>query len=647
MCGIVGYYSPKGQISGEKLKSACRQIHHRGPDASDIFIEGAIGLGHQRLKIIDLSDNANQPMADLAGQAVLVFNGEIYNYQALRTQLLKLGHEFRTSSDTEVLLHMYLEYGERCLAYLRGMFAFAIWDKRRKRLFLARDRLGIKPLYYCVKNGRFSFASEIKALLALEDGCARVDGQALHDYLTFRFTIAPRTLFQGIQKLSPAHSLQFSPAGIKVERYWSLDFGKHENMTDEEWIGGFRERFSEAVRYHLVGDVPVGVLLSGGLDSSIVAAVAQSELTRPVKTFSVAFAEGGVYDERPFARMVARHLGTDHHEIEMTTQDFIATLPAYIWHMDEPVADPASLPLYFVSQLAGHHVKVVLSGEGSDELLGGYGFWTQFKGYQRLKLFKKIPAAVRERVIGKLNRALFQSERLERYLGMSRHPLSNYGAMAPSFQDNVFNEEEKRELYGDAVEPRNLEDSVEKVRAAYREAERFEFLDQMLFVSMTQWLPEDLLMKADKMTMAHSLELRVPFLDHVLVEFAARMPCSLKVRKNGNKYSVKYVLKKAFADFIPAEIIEREKLGFAVPYADWFRAEMREMLHDVLLSQSARSSGIFNPLRVESLLKNYLSQPNPGRNHANHIIWDPEAKKIWSLFVLELWRQQFHVMAAV
>jgi len=638
MCGIVGIYQPEGQIDRERMESACRLIRHRGPDASNMFLDRYVALGHQRLKIIDLSDSANQPMTDADEQVVLVFNGEIYNYRELRKQLLDLGHEFRTNSDTEVLLHMYLQYGKQCLTYLRGMFAFAVWDKRRRILLLARDRLGIKPLYYRAHGGGLCFASEIKALLALDDLPVRVNAQAFHDYLTFRYTISPTTMFRGIDKLPPGHSLEFSETGIKIDRYWSLDFEKSQRMGDEDWIQAFRERFTEAVAYHMVSDVPVGILLSGGLDSSVVAAVAQSQLTQKIKTFSVAFTDGGIFDERPYARLMAQHLGTDHHDIGMTVQDFIATLPQFIWHMDEPMADPAALPLYAVSQLSGQHVKVVLSGEGSDELLGGYAFWTQFKGYNRLKLFKRLPAPLREAVFGTLNRTVFHSERVDKYLKMSQHPLSRYGALVPSFQDCVFTEEEKWNLYRESFRACALKDSVDKVRAAYEESEKFEFLDQMLFVSMTQWLPEDLLVKADKMTMAHALELRVPFLDHVLVDFAARIPGHLKIRKQGGKYIVKYILKEAFADMLPRQIVEREKLGFPVPYAKWFAGEMRDMLQDVLLSQSARSSGILNSQAVETLLKSYFSQPAVERS-----AWDPQAKKIWSLFVFELWRQRFQV----
>lgn len=642
MCGIVGSYSLHDRIDRNNLELACSLIRHRGPDASNVYCEQGVGLGHQRLSIIDLTDAANQPMGDPTGQVVLVFNGEIYNYRELRAALLSGGHQLHTNSDTEVLLHMYLEHGQKCLSLLDGMFAFAIWDRRERTIFIARDRLGIKPLYYRINDDTIAFASEIKALLALGETPARVDRQALHDYLTFRYTISPHTMFDGIRKLPPGHSLLFSEKGITVERYWAPDYRKTEVLSDEEWIVRLRHRLTASVQSHLVSDVPVGVLLSGGLDSSVMAAVMQAGLSNPIKTFSVAFSEGGLYDERPFARKVAQHLGTDHHEICISVKEFIEALPSFVWHMDEPVADPASIPLYYVSQLASRHVKVVLSGEGSDELLGGYAFWSQFKGYERLKYFKKIPAFVRESILEGLNEHFLRSKKLAGYLDMSRYPLSSYGALRPEFQDNVLSEEEKRRLYSDNFAGAQLlQDSVEKVRAAYHEVERFEFLDQMLFVSMTQWLPEDLLIKADKMTMAHSIELRVPFLDHHMVEFVAHMPTDLKIKKIGDGYSVKYALKKAFADSIPREVIDRQKLGFLVPYAKWFKTDMRAMLHDVLLSQSARTSGVFRPEAVESLLKAALASTGEQGNES----WDPRAKKVWSLFVFELWRQRFKVAA--
>jgi asparagine synthase (glutamine-hydrolysing) len=639
MCGIVGLYSATAPISQARLELACEQIQHRGPDAASIYINDKIGLGHRRLSIIDLSTAANQPMADPSGQAILVYNGEIYNYLELREELRKRGHQFRTNSDTEVLLHMYLEYGERSLDYLQGMFAFAVWDNRDNTVFVARDRLGIKPLYYSIKGDTLRFASEIKALLALEENTLHIDQQAFHDYLTFRYTLSPRTLFAGIEKLPPAHFFRFSGIGIELFRYWQPDYRKSQNLTDEEWICTVRQRFSETVRSHLVSDVPVGVLLSGGLDSSIVAAVMQAQLTARVKTFSVGFADGGVYDERPFAARVARHLGTDHYDICLTARDFIDALPDFVWHMDEPVADPASIPLFYVSELARHHVTVVLSGEGSDELFAGYGFWMRFKGRERLKLFQRIPAVLRETIIRGLNRYFVRSSRLERYLDMSQHPISLYGSLVPCYQDSVFTEEEKQRLYCADLRVRgSVQDSVEQVRSAYRNARDLEFLDQMLFVSMTQWLPEDLLVKADKMTMAHSLELRVPFLDNLFVESVTSLPTHLKVCQSGDQHVEKYVLKQAFANLLPREILGREKLGFAVPYAKWFKTEMRDLLHDVLLSRSATESGIFNATEVERAMKEALRNTNNTTT-----VWDPHAKKVWSLFVFELWRQRFKV----
>jgi asparagine synthase (glutamine-hydrolysing) len=606
-----------------------------------VYIDERVGLGHRRLSIIDLSAAANQPMADASGEVILIYNGEIYNYRELREDLRKRGHEFRTNSDTEVVLHMYLEFKDRLLSALQGMFAFAIWDKRDETIFIARDRLGIKPLYYSVKEKALFFASEIKALLALDANPVQIDRQALHDYLTFRYTVSPWTLFSGINKLPPAHYLRLSRGGMEVFRYWQPDYRKSQKLTDGEWTYAVRHEFSNAIKSHLVSDVPVGVLLSGGLDSSIVASVMQAQRTTPIKTFSVGFEEGGLYDERPFARKVAQSLGTDHYDICLTARDFVDALPSFVWHMDEPVADPAAIPLYYVSMLARQHVKVVLSGEGADELFGGYAFWTRFKGHERLRLFQKIPRYLRDTLVTAINRYFLRSDRLNRYLELSEYPLSRYGSLIPFFQDEVFTEEEKQRLYNADLRSLGvIEDSIEKVRVAYREAQDFEFLDQMLCVSMIQWLPDDLLVKADKMTMAHSLELRVPFLDHLFVESVARLPTGLKVCKNGKRFIVKSALKRAFADMIPPEILEREKIGFGVPYAQWLKGEMRDLVQDVLFSKAARESGIFDQTEVQNLVNQSLRCRQGGEKGS---LWDPQAKKVWSLIVFELWRQRFAV----
>lgn len=640
MCGFVGVFGAQSKIDLDTFGAACRQISHRGPDAFDIFSRPEIKLGHCRLSVLDLSVAANQPMCDPTGRVVVVHNGEVYNYRLLREALEGRGHRFVTTSDTEVVLAMYLEYGEHCVALLEGMFAFAVWDGRHNSLLVARDRAGIKPVYYAQTHDGFAFASEIKALLSLGLLTRSVNRQALHDYLTFRYTISPQTMFEGVHKLPPAHYAVVTESGARFTRYWSLDYSKTLTLSNDEWIATLRSKLDAAVKRQLISDVPIGLMLSGGLDSSVLATAMQRELSQPLKTFCIGVVAEGALDERYYAGIVAKHVGSEHHEIAISAKDFMDTLPAFVWHMDEPVADPASIPLYWLSKLAKRHVTVVLSGEGSDEMFGGYPFWTHYKGYARAKWARKIPGALRNRLLRPLNRFWPKSDRLEKYLEMCTQPLAAYGRFNPEFQDNVLCEEEKWRLYrnrGFTTLP--LAPSVEKVREAYRRAEDFELLDQMLSVSMTQWLPENLLIKADRMAMAHALELRVPFLDEDVVEFVARMPTDLKIRKSGAGYTVKYALKKAYQDVLPREIIERQKLGFPVPYARWLRLEMREMVFDVLLSKSAREHSPWDTAEVERLISCALAPDE----EADKAVWNPHAKKVWSLLVFELWRERFGV----
>jgi asparagine synthase (glutamine-hydrolysing) len=638
MCGIVGWYGPGRQRDVDSLRRAAAVIQHRGPDAGGEYVEAEIGLAHRRLSIIDLSEAANQPMTDPEQRAVLIYNGELYNYRQLRRLLDAKGHRFRTSSDTEVVLAAYLEWGAECVRRFRGMFALAIWDRLERRLVLARDPLGIKPLYYRLDGRMVTFASEVKALMVLDPASRRLDREALHDFLTFRYTLAPKTMFEDVFKLAAGHVLIASANGVEVSQYWEPDYRKLEKRTEADWIDCLREKLDEAVASHLVSDVPLGVLLSGGLDSSVVTAVTQAKVRGRVKTFAIGFDAGGVYDERPYARLVARHLGTDHYDIVISAKEFVDSLPSCVWHMDEPVADPAAVPLYWVSRLAREHVTVVLSGEGSDELLAGYSsFWASFKGYHRLRRFKQLRGVVGERVLAAFNRQFVRSRRLERYIEWSRHPIKAYGVLAPVFQDNVLDEDDKRRLYR-ADRPLDRADSVEKVRAAYRRARDFEFLDQMLYVSMTQWLPEDLLTKADKMTMAHSLELRVPFLDQDVVELVAHMPTDLKVRKTRSGYVEKYALKRAFRGQLPDAVLDRKKLGFAVPYAKWFRDEMRPMIGDLLLSGTGPARQLFEPHEVERLVRVALDEKRVANG-----VWDPDCKKVWTLLLLDLWAREFRV----
>src|SRR2546422_6545968 len=634
MCGIAGIlcYDPSRSPDRDLIEAMNRAMLHRGPDDGGIYLDGPVALGNRRLSIIDLAAG-HQPVDNEDGTVWITYNGETYNYADLREELLAKGHRFKTSSDTEVIVHLYEEIGERCVERLRGMFAFALWDKRRARLLLARDRLGIKPLYY-YRGGEFlAFASEIRALLALPTIQPRLNRRALHDYLSFQYTVAPQTMFEGVQKLEPGHLLVANGAETRQERYWRLDYSRKLPLSEEACIEEFHDRFVAVTRSHLVGEVPLGVMLSGGLDSTAVAAVV-SELVGQVKTFSVAFADDGEgYDERRYARLAARHFATDHHEIAMTRQDFVRGLRDYIWSMEEPMADPSSVPLYAVSRLASDHVTIVLSGEGSDQLLGGYSSASDFRGVARARWFRKIPAPVRRGLLEPLNAGLLRSSRIRRHLDLADSPLSHYLQLVPTYMGgNVFSEEGKRQLYG----PRMREDGWPRSEAvavgAYREAASFEVVDRLFSVCTTQWLPDDLLLKADKMTMAHSLELRVPFLDHTFVEFAASLPVRLKIRMNGRRNLItKYALRRAFQGKIPREIIERPKRGFPVPLQRLLREDLRSMARDLLGSRLVRESGLFDPQQVQALLQ--LSEGAGIREYL----------QLWRLLVFCIWLDLFKV----
>ncbi|HEU4797921.1 MAG TPA: asparagine synthase (glutamine-hydrolyzing), partial [bacterium] len=519
----------------------------------------------------------------------------------------------------------------RCVERLRGMFAFAIWDKRRKCLLLARDRLGIKPLYYHQGPGGFAFASEIRALLASGTISSRLNRQALHDYLTFQHTVAPQTMFEGIQKLEPGHLLVVAGHDVTKERYWSLDYSPKFTHSPEACIDEFYEQFKAVTRSHLVGEVPLGVMLSGGLDSTAVTAVV-AELIGHVKTFSVAFATGGEdYDERRYARLVARHVGTDHHEIELSQEDFARGLREYIWSMEEPMADPSSVPLYYVAGLAGEHVRIVLSGEGADELLGGYFRASDFTGLARARWFRRIPRFVRRGLLQPLNDGLVRSARIRRHLDLADRPFRDYFQVVPAYMGvNVFSHDAKQELYGPRMRADGFRPPEALVVDAYRRAAGLEFADQLLAVYTEQWLPDNMLLKADKMTMAHSLELRVPFLDHTFVEFVARLPVQLKMRMNGHRSLLtKYALRRAFAGKIPPEIIERPKRGFPVPLQQLVRHDLRPMALDLFGSRVVRESGLFDPHKLRGL----FDRPAV----------DGHDYRIWRLLVFCTWLDLFKV----
>ena len=619
MCGIAGLVNDDGRAADRDVLTAMTAaMHHRGPDDHGLFFDRQVGLGHRRLSIIDRAAG-HQPMGNEEETVWIVFNGEIYNFQEIREDLIAQGHRFRTRSDTEVIIHLYEDLGEGCVQRLHGMFAFAIWDRRTETLLLARDRMGIKPLYYHAGRHAFVFASEIRSLLAVDGVSPALNLQAMHDFLTYRYVAAPQTAWRGIYKLQPGHLLSLKAGTVAVKPYWDLNFSKKLAMPEDEMVDECYRRLEASTKSHLVGEVPHGVFLSGGLDSTMITGLVARMSGQRVKTFSVGF-DGDAdrdQDELPYARLAAGHFGTDHHELVMTPEQYADGLRDFVWSMEEPMADPSAIPLYALSRLAKESVTIMLSGEGSDELLAGYTFWQPLTGYRRAEWVRRIPSSLRRWGLGPLNRAAIGSARLARYLDLAEAPRSSYFEHVPAQMTSYFSEEMKRAIYGPALEGAAVSPSDGLVRDAYRRAAPFEPLDQMLYVYSKQWLPDDLLLKADKMTMAHSLELRVPFLDHPFVEFAAGLPEDMKVRKSGREYIEKYALRRAAARLIPREIIDRRKLGFAVPVWTLFDRGLRGMAWDVIHSDSFRRSGLFDEGNVTAVLKQVPS----GRGGDWRLLW--------------------------
>jgi asparagine synthase (glutamine-hydrolysing) len=635
MCGISGIlnYDPHKPVDHRLIESMNQALSHRGPDDGGYYVDGPVGLGTRRLSIIGVS-SGHQPMSNEDGTVWITYNGETYNYAELRDELIARGHTFKTSSDTEVIVHLYEDMGADCVQKLAGMFGFAIWDRRRSSLLLVRDRLGIKPVYYFLGEDFLAFSSEIKGLLALNAISPQLNLQALHDYLTFRYTVAPETMIRNVYKLPPGHVLLAQSGRVSLRQYWDIDYSEKLVMSEEKYAAEFQDRLASATASHLMSEVPLGVLLSGGIDSTIVTSLVSEARGSGVKTFSVAFADDGQsYDERSYAHLAARHYGTEHHDIVITHEDFVRALPECIWHMDEPMADPASIPLYYVSQLARRHVTVILSGEGSDELFGGYG-GVDLRGVTRSRWVRRIPAPFRTYLVKPLNDWLLESKRIQRYLELAKFPESHYFVVSPAYMANVFSEDAKWALYGARIKGTDhLRRSEELVVDLYRKTTHLDLLDQMLYVYTKQWLPDDLLLKADKMTMAHSLELRVPFLDHRIVEFVARLPVNMKIRRNGDGgYSTKYVLRKAFGRTLPEEILHRRKLGFPVPLKKLFQSPLTDLAQDVFGSKSLRDSGLFNTEKIASLLRENQSRGD-------------RSEQLWLLIVFGLWCERFRVTA--
>jgi asparagine synthase (glutamine-hydrolysing) len=631
MCGIAGIVAVDALHPDEPGRATRMRdvMVHRGPDGAGLHVNRRAALAHRRLSIVDLA-GGHQPLANEDGSVWVTYNGEIYNHASVRVTLEAAGHRYRTRSDTETIVHAYEEWGDECVHRFRGMFAFAIWDSRRQRLLLARDRLGVKPLYWALARGgagrddRLLFASEIKAILESGLVPVRDNRGALAEMLANRFTAGNDTLFEGVFKLAPGHRLVYEDGRLQISQYWDVpqdgEGSELGALPHAELIERFRALLTESVRLRLMADVPLGAFLSGGIDSSAVAALMAREIDRPVQTFSVGF-EDRAFSELEHSRAVARAIGADSHEVVISDADFFGALPRHVWHEDEPLAHPSSVPLHFVSALARQHVKVVLTGEGSDELLAGYGKyprslfnWRAAGVYERL-----VPEAVRElvassivpRLPGRMGQTAARS-----FLAMRQEPaamfLDNFAGVPVSAQ---------RELLD-----RSVRDGADPYAAslAWFNGRRGPLLDRLLYTDIKTYLVE-LLMKQDQMSMSTSVESRVPFLDHELVEFATRLPASLKL----SGLTTKRILRDAVKGLIPAPILSRRKMGFPVPFAGWTAGRWNGVARDVLLDRRARERGVLDSRGVERLLDEHEAGLRRGGD------------AIWALLNLELWYRTF------
>jgi asparagine synthase (glutamine-hydrolysing) len=617
MCGIAGVfeYAPEAEVSRNLVVRMTDLIAHRGPDDSGHMCRGSVGLGHRRLSIIDLSAAGHQPMGSEDGTIWITYNGECYNYAGLRDWLRGRGHQFRSGSDTEVLLRLYQEKGEAFLADIDGMFAFAIWDARQQTLLVARDRIGIKPLYYFADRDHFLFASEMKALLADPRVPTNVDETALADYFQLLSIPDPRSILQGVKKLLPGHYLKVTRRGVECRRYWDLAIDPDPSVSLETASAEFRRRFGGAVRSHLVADVPVGAFLSGGVDSSSIVAAASGAQTSPIETFSITFPGLAEFDESPYAARVAAHCAAHHHEFNLTP-DLIEGLPRIAWHADEPFAISSAFALYFLAKLAREHVKVVLSGDGGDEVFAGYPW--RHSDYPPIAA-PLIAARRMWRALGGFADIL--PARLRRHLGPTGPRDCGYLRAVSCFQREQLAEFLHPDLAARMTESRD----ANVVQACMEQAPGNDQLDRKLYTDIKTTLVSEMLTKVDRMTMAHGLEARVPFLDHHLVEWAFTVPSCHKLSKGEGKLLVK----KAMEKDLPRDILYRPKQGFNVPLKVWMRSELKEFVCDSLAPAQVARRGLYHAESVTALLRDHFSE---AADHSN---------KIFALLMLELWYQRF------
>jgi asparagine synthase (glutamine-hydrolysing) len=598
-------------------------IRHRGPDDEGLHVASRVGLGFRRLSIIDLS-SGHQPISNEDDSIWIVFNGEIYNYRELRSFLVSKGHVFKTQTDTEVIVHLYEEFGPQCLEKLRGMFAFAIWDENAKSLFLARDRVGIKPLYYALTDKTIVFASEIKAILADPAISRNLAPEIIDRFLTFLYVPGEETLLKGISKLAPGHFLLAKDGKTEIRQYWDLRFQKPaERLSLKDAENELSNLLAESVELHMIADVPVGVLLSGGVDSTAVLSCAAERTDKEISSFTVGFSDSSFADERPYAKLAAEAFGTKHYDMTITASDFAAFLPQYVWHMEEPVCEPPAVALYYVSKLARNYVKVLLSGEGGDEAFAGYDNYRNIIWLERLKQIWPGANGAASWGISRLN-SWVHSAKVAKYTPLVNAIFPDYYYSRTStpyrYSGNGIGE-----LYSaDFLKSIDREYTIEPVRRLFSTVKDQGILDQMLYIDTKTWLPDDLLVKADKMTMANSLELRVPLLDHRLLEFAASLPPEYKL----NGFTLKYIWKKALSKRVPSSILKRKKAGFPVPYEFWLRNNLKDQVRDILTDRKTNERGYFRKAAVEKLI-------NANSDFGTY------SKEIFSLVALELWHRMF------
>jgi len=623
MCGIAGIFNPRSRepVSPVVLKAMTDALVHRGPDDEGFYMSGEVGLGHRRLSIIDLA-SGHQPLANEDASVWVVFNGEIYNFLELKHSLETKGHQFKTHSDTEVIVHLYEELGEECFAKLRGMFAIAIWDGREKKLILARDRVGKKPLYYHYDGSRIAFGSEIKAILQVPAISRDIDLEALSDYFSYLYVPAPKSIFKTVRKVLPGHYVTVSAQGLREVEYWDLHFAEVDEWTEQQWCEKLLVGLHEAVRIRLMSEVPLGAFLSGGVDSSSVVAMMRDSMNGPVITSSIGF-DDKEFNELPFAREVASKFGTTHYE-EIVRPNAVSVVDKLSWHYDEPFADSSVVPTYYVSKVAREHVTVALSGDGGDENFAGYRryYFDQRENWVR----SWLPPGIRQPIFSALASLYPKADWAPRmfrgkatFQNLARCPVEAYfrsvAAYSPELKQQLLHQDIRSQL-GDY-------NSMNVLRSYYEKADTSDLLSKIQYVDFKTYLTDDILTKVDRASMAVSLEVRAPLLDHKFMELAARIPASLKLRGMEGKH----VFKKALESHLPRSILYRKKMGFGVPIARWMRNELKEMAHDYIFD--GRRDGVLDHAAVEKIWSEHQSR------------FRDRSTELWTIFMFRLWQRRF------